>query len=352
MNPEYHGTERRDAIAPVLRLGQALVEARRAGASGLVVLRAEGEAHSLEISRGTIYLVRGPQLSASCEERAGSVVLRLARDLFLLRRPLVEWKPRRIGEGRGHVDPESVVLAGMLARQDLFDPVAMAERIPATVLRLNRDHGRRLRHLPLEPDERKFLEALSMPTPVTLAIWKRGLSPRHAAALLTGLNLLGAFEGQWAPADLPRCGALRRLEFVLERPSSDYRILDVYPDADEQEIDSAYRRLARTLHPDCTADLPEAERGEAARAFACVSQAYSRLKKTRRRRKVRQDVTATGSTFNHPGDTASNWEHLAWRAENEARAGSRERARAYALKAMAFHPPEHVRLRLLGILAA
>jgi DnaJ-domain-containing protein 1 len=351
MNQEYHGTERRDAIAPVLRLGQALVEARRTGASGLVVLRAEGEAHSLEISQGTVYLVRGPKLFASCEERAGTVVLRLARDLFLLRRPLVEWNPRQPRACRGHVDPESVVLAGMLARQDLFDPVAMVERIPTTMLRLNPDHGRRLRHLPLQPDERKFLEALSRPTPVTLAIWKRGLAPRHAAALLTGFNLLGAFEDQWAPADFPRCGALRRLESVLERPSSDYKILDVYPDADEQEIDSAYRRLARTLHPDCTADLPEAERWEAAQAFACVTQAYTRLKKTRRRRRVRQDVTVRGSV-DHPGYKASTWEDLARQAENEARVGSRERARAYALKAMAFHPPEHVKLRLLGILAA
>ncbi|MCU0662442.1 MAG: J domain-containing protein [Myxococcota bacterium] len=348
---EYHGKERRDAIAPLLRLGHVLVEIRRKGSSGLLELHAGGQEHSLEIARGTISLVRGPGLSASCSQRAGSVILRLARDLFLLERPLVEFKPLELGQGIGYVDPESVVLSGVLARREVFDPVALAERIPAEVLRLPFAQFQRMRHLPLSLEEREFMRSLSTPTPVTLALWKRGLHPQHAAALLIALNLLCAFEDRWACADLPRCGAVRRLKAVVESRRPDHEILDVDPEAQEPELDLAYRRIALRLHPDRSGELPEAERRDAAETLARISEAYSRLKSSRRSRRVREDATALGRVT-LVRQAGHSWEPLVEQAQAAALAGSRERARTYALKAMSHNPPDHIKKWLIGILAA
>jgi len=54
-----------------------------------------------------------------------------------------------------------------------------------------------------------------------------------------------------------------------DRPRpEDYRVLDVEPDADSDEVQAAYREKARELHPD---------RGGDADAFARVNEAYRRL---------------------------------------------------------------------------
>lgn len=350
-NMEYQGFERRDNIAPVLRLGQVLAKARQTKASGAVELVAQGQTHSLEITRGAIAQVRGPNIVASCADRAGSIVLRLAQDLFRLERPLVAWRPTAQASGIGHVDPESVVLCGVLARRDLFDPVALASRIPVAVLRLPWAQLQRLRHLPLQPEQRRFLESLDTPTPVTMALWKRGLHPQHAATLLTALNLLGAFEDQWTAADLPRCGVVRRLNDILDSRRPDHEILDVDSDADESTLDTAFRRIALELHPDRRQELPEAERQTAADVLARVSAAYQRLKHSRRRRRVTQGGAALGRVT-LVRCAAVSWESLVLEAETAARAGDHKRARAFALKAVSCQLPDHIKQRLLGILAA
>lgn len=61
-----------------------------------------------------------------------------------------------------------------------------------------------------------------------------------------------------------------------------YRILGISPSATPEEVASAYRSLARTVHPDICKDEGAGER------FTLVSKAYSVLKDPDRRRKYDQ----------------------------------------------------------------
>jgi molecular chaperone DnaJ len=62
------------------------------------------------------------------------------------------------------------------------------------------------------------------------------------------------------------------------RPRDPYEVLGVAPDADEAQIKSAFRRLARELHPDVNKHDPEAEDKfkEAAEAYEILSDAERR----------------------------------------------------------------------------
>ncbi|HXW35739.1 MAG TPA: DnaJ domain-containing protein, partial [Acidimicrobiales bacterium] len=62
-------------------------------------------------------------------------------------------------------------------------------------------------------------------------------------------------------------------------PSTDYyEMLGVRPDASDDDIKRAYRRMARELHPDSTGGDAEAEA-----KFKAVSQAYEVLRDPERR---------------------------------------------------------------------
>lgn len=62
---------------------------------------------------------------------------------------------------------------------------------------------------------------------------------------------------------------------------SDYRILEVSPDATDDEVKKAYRNLAKKYHPDRVAHLGDDMRKAAEEKFARLSQAYDNIRKSR-----------------------------------------------------------------------
>lgn len=62
---------------------------------------------------------------------------------------------------------------------------------------------------------------------------------------------------------------------------NDYKILEVSPDATDDEVKKAYRAAAKKHHPDKVSHLGEDVRKAAEEKFAKVNEAYERIKKSR-----------------------------------------------------------------------
>lgn len=75
-----------------------------------------------------------------------------------------------------------------------------------------------------------------------------------------------------------------------------YQVLNVSPQAAEEEIKKAYRKLAKENHPDAHPD--DAVR---ARKFKEVSEAYSILSDPEKRKKYDQELHAASSGQGHAG---------------------------------------------------
>lgn len=63
--------------------------------------------------------------------------------------------------------------------------------------------------------------------------------------------------------------------------SNDYKILEISPDATDEEVKKAYRKAAIKHHPDKVSHLGEEVRKAAEEKFAKVNEAYERIKKSR-----------------------------------------------------------------------
>ncbi len=69
-----------------------------------------------------------------------------------------------------------------------------------------------------------------------------------------------------------------RINYNIE---DDYKILEVSPDATDEEVKKAYREAAKKHHPDKVGHLGEDVRKAAEEKFAQVNNAYDRIKKAR-----------------------------------------------------------------------
>ena len=67
--------------------------------------------------------------------------------------------------------------------------------------------------------------------------------------------------------------------FAQFRPSNDsnYRVLEITPNATDEEVKKAYRKMAVKYHPDKVATLGEDVQKAAEEKFKAVSQAYEAI---------------------------------------------------------------------------
>lgn len=337
------GIERRDPCAPLLRLGATLAAARREGSNGIVEVLEGGRAHTVRVVHGAIADVvsefGGPEREA---------ISRRAARLFALERPRVAFTPLPFGTSGGELaDPDQVVVEGVRARGDLFDPLRLVERIPVRALRIGPEKRSLIARLGLAEDELELVEGLRIPTPIPLVLWKRGLDPRRAGALVVALNLVGAFDADWRPGLLPRLTSAIR---VLERAAAgatDRELLDAPSDDDPREEDRAFRKLTLELHPDRLRGLPADEARMAEEAIRLVNAAYDRLKRSRRSPKLRGDAVGRVKLVRRAPES---WAELLDVTRSCLEIGDVPRARAYALKALALSPPPAARAELVSVL--
>ncbi len=344
----YLGIERRDPAAGVLRLGRALGSAYEEARTGVIVVSDEARAAEISVRRGRVTCVDvGCGAAPPARWTKGPSPVAVER-LFAWERPRVFWREERAPAPGAAVDPRLLIVAGVLGRGDVFLPQHLVERIPIDVLRMKDEDLRTLSGFAFRPEERAFLTCLLRPTPVAMLLWKRGLQPSRAGAMLVALNLSGMFRGQWEPGFLPRMSTALRVMGMVRRGCADRVLLGVVDAAGQAEVDRAFRRLSRELHPDRAERLPRHEAELARRAFLAVNDAYARVRKSVSRR--RRPVAAGSGEACAPG-RGDDWEMLAGRARLALEAGELGRARAYALKALLRMPPRQARRDLLRIIS-
>jgi DnaJ like chaperone protein len=86
------------------------------------------------------------------------------------------------------------------------------------------------------------------------------------------LQLIGTQLGITTPDFL----SLRAM--FVSSPDSDFQILDVKADSNEEEVKKAYRKMAMRFHPDRLQGLSEAEKKSAQEKFVKVQKAYESIK--------------------------------------------------------------------------
>ena len=344
--------ERRDPISPVLKLGTVLASARRDGRTGLIEVRDRGHVHKISIRAGSIVDVA---VDGSLVEQPRPYdpfpAYTKAASLFTLPRPHIVWTPGS-KDARGRVlDPMRVVLGGVTGRLDLFDPTTLVDRIPVQTLSIPKHKMHLIGELPLTRPEREFLHRLQVPTPIPMALWKRGLDPRYAGALIVALNLLGVWGSEWEPGLLPRLTAAVKILRRLQSSANDFDLLGVADDSDPRVTDKAFRRLSLDLHPDRVSRLPESEVKMAQIAFEGAASAYERIRNSRRSRPVRATSGEPLARVNLVKRRPSGWRELYTEAVRAHSAGNTVRARAFAIKTLAMSPPKDIRSEIMQIIA-
>jgi hypothetical protein len=330
-----NGIERRDPASGILKLGALLSSAHWHGWTGALRVLDRGLVHSIPVIRGNI-------------AAGSSRIDPLLQQLFVLPRPFAVFEERPVEALEALlIDPEPLVVQGVKGRRDLFEPRTLVERIPVEVLRLSPKVAQRLGQFGLDPDETAFVHRLTVPTPLTLALWKRGLDPGHASAVVVALNLLGAFE-EWRPGDLPRPSLVSRLCRMIRNATPDHELFGVDADAPQREVDRAFRKLSLVLHPDRFMGMsgPEAERAK--ETFVHLSRAHARLRRSRRSRSVgRREAVARTDLASAGPDTLAGLVHCARVAADR---GDISGARRFAVKALALSPPKDTAVELKALL--
>ncbi|HEY0480686.1 MAG TPA: J domain-containing protein [Kofleriaceae bacterium] len=130
---------------------------------------------------------------------------------------------------------------------------------------------------PVDDADRRMLAALAQPRRLD-QIWSVARTPRfRLLALLHFLRAVGALEVERPgarPAPAAPAALARRID---PRRAAALRLLGVDDAADAGEVKRAYRRLARTLHPDLQPGADEARRRTLERRFAELTSAYESL---------------------------------------------------------------------------
>ncbi len=97
------------------------------------------------------------------------------------------------------------------------------------------------------------------------------IDPREVSLLSTIANYMGI-----GPADFESIKAM-----FMEDTESAYKILEVSPDASDEEVKKAFRNMALKYHPDRVSHLGDDIKKSAEEKFKKVNEAYEKIKKER-----------------------------------------------------------------------
>jgi hypothetical protein len=346
------GIERRDPASGLLKLGSILVKIRRSGQSGEMEVWDGGRKHVIQLVHGVISKLHLDGRTTTFSSIDPAEIKRQVEYFFNLPRPHVVFFPFPVSSySYDGICPESIVLSGVTKRRDLFNPLKLLERIPVNTLKIDyKKQQTALLRLPLSKQEAAFVQRLEISTPLPLVLWKRGLDPRHASALLIALNLLGFFEGHWEPGVLFHNSIATRLKRKIATACPDHELLGVENDTSIAAIDKAFREISLELHPDRLVGLPSQQVEEARLTFSSITNAYSRLKSSRRARPVRNADAEPIARVKIKKRPVNTWKPLASEARIALDRGELHRAKAFALKALAMSPPENVKTKMIAII--
>jgi len=122
--------------------------------------------------------------------------------------------------------------------------------------------------LAVDESDRRMINALAQPRRLD-QIWPLARTPRfRLLAFIHFLRSIDALEGQGVAAVLPR---------PIDPRAHAAKLLGVRDDDDRETVKRAYRRLARTIHPDLQPSIEAAQRRELERRFADLTAAYETL---------------------------------------------------------------------------
>ncbi len=240
----------------------------RQAASGVVTLTARGA------SPDVLVLRRGAVVCADGEPAKRSLMTRLAR---------VAAEPALTSTFDGNVAAcppgalYQVALAGWVrSHLEAQLDATLAEAVLRDLAGVRLSLRAELAPLALDEADRRMLDALTLPRRLD-QIWPLARTPRfRLLAFLHFLRVVGALALEGAVADRvvsaarpPRTGDPRR--------DAALRLLGVDDAADLETVKRAYRRLARTLHPDLQPEADAQRRRVLERRFAELTAAYEAL---------------------------------------------------------------------------
>lgn len=233
-------------------LGDLLGVLHRAGATGtLELVEDRGRAHRIHVAQGLVVSVELDGAAPSLAE-----ILRRERviDDDVLRRSLLRAmaSQRLHGEVLVNEFRLSPSVVGNALRRQILARLAMLERLPGARVSFRvaiRAPRGSLHDAPLQPSE--FLHG------------RRRSRERGAA---------GAQSAPYASASASACASA-----LAPRDTAHWRVLGLSPGASETEIKRAYRRLARTVHPDLHPGATPEERRALEVQFAEITSAYRAL---------------------------------------------------------------------------
>ncbi|TNE55689.1 MAG: molecular chaperone DjiA [Bacteroidetes bacterium] len=140
---------------------------------------------------------------------------------------------------------------------------------------------------------KKFLDADQIPLEQICSDIQRRLAPESRVQLLYYLFGIAKSDGHVSETEMKvieriaglmgiRGGEFESVSNMFYRnPDSDFKVLELSPDATNEEIKKAYRKMAVKYHPDKVAQLGEEYQKGAKEKFQKVQEAYENLKKSR-----------------------------------------------------------------------
>lgn len=90
-----------------------------------------------------------------------------------------------------------------------------------------------------------------------------------------------SYQGSYGQSQQGNYSGGSQSSYRTHNLDDDYKILEISPDATDDEVKKAYRNAAKKHHPDRVSHLGEDVRKAAEEKFAKVNEAYDRIKKAR-----------------------------------------------------------------------